>query len=447
MILEHSGIEDLHQIFTFAAAKKIGISNARGACIKGRCYLEITLKGADDFFQIELMCAEFCKASQQSTVFNVLKDPRIIDEIRTLLSLVKADVLLWSPAEGLQGATSKVMGEYSCSDPRDLKLSRQSFRILKSCMKKDGLVNSSLVRRLSPAIKPKLIYSDLNAGNALDFCDKAACAVFGNILMECAGHKSHFCQLPLERQCKQILDIADREDVESGLALSILLHISKCSSLKRARTFLTLVNLLHRTPLKIVDLNEGESSLLRKAKEILATPEYSRILLTNTNMNDATIISNMKVTFVEIESEEVRGWAGPSTVVVNKNAVKKTMHLKRYGPLTGLLGHEMRHVILRMAFGCDLNFSSPEKSNLACPSLRLIRCDSGYWFENTAIGEKFRFTTEYAQIDELIDSIEKGFDERRVPALSPEQVLRFSVCIQTPNEQMAIDYDSASEID
>ena len=448
VILEHSGIVDLHQIFIFAAAKKIDIASACGACIRGRSYLEFSLERAEDFFKVVHMCTEFCKASQ-GTMLNVLQDPRFVNEIRTLLSLSKSDgrALLWSPEKGLQKATRKVMGEFLCSDPQDLKRSRHSFSILKSCMKQDKRMDSTLVRRLSPAVKPKLMYSDLNAENASDFCDDAACAVFGNILVECARHKSLFCQLPLERECNQILNIADRGDVESGLALSILLHASKCSSLNRARTFLTLVSLLHRTPLKIVDLNEAESLLLRKAKEVLSTPEFSEILLMNTNMNDATMISNLKITFVEIESEEVRGWAGPSTVVVNKNALKKTMHLERYGPLTVLLGHEMRHVILRMVFGGDLNFSSPEKPNLACPSLPTHFHESGYWFEITAVGEKFRFSRKYDQINELINSIEKGFDERRVPALSPEQVLQFSVCIQTPNEQMAIDYDSESEID
>ena len=449
IILEYNGLLDLHQLLTFVAAKhKETIVSACGACITGRRFVEICLNNTVDLSDIERNCAEF--SSLHSKHLTVLRESNAVKHISKIVAKAKADgrVLPWTPENGLQRMPT-VFGEMLMdSEP---KRRHDILGIVESCCGEHGKVDFTLVKRLSPAAKHKLMYSQLNEGNAVQFCDDAACTVLENILMECAKSNSNFRQLDLDIPCRLITEIADREDIASGLALSILIHSSKCSSLERARKFLMLVDDLHRSALKIVKPDGNVMFLVQKAKAILGTPEYSRILLANTSITDVSIIKDMNVYFVEIDNEEIRGWAGPSSVVVNMNGLKKTMHLKRHGPLTILIGHEIRHVILRMIFGGDLNFSSPEKPNEACPSLPCKMQGSGYWFEVKAVGAKFRFplseTASRFGTAQLIDAIEKSFDEGRAPALSPEQICQFARCLRPPNLEMAFDYESESEID
>ena len=126
---------------------------------------------------------------------------------------------------------------------------------------------------------------------------------------------------------------------------------------------------------------------------------------------------------------------------MNLRGLHQTKHLKKLGPTVALFGHELRHVVLRMANGGDLNFSSQEKEEMTTPSLAAPLRESGYWFESQAIGEKFAFPDADLEVDDLVTAVDEGLLAGRVPALTREQVSQYSRFHAQPNVESAFDYE------
>jgi hypothetical protein len=140
----------------------------------------------------------------------------------------------------------------------------------------------------------------------------------------------------------------------------------------------------------------------------------------------------------------LRGWCGPSLVVINLHALKDSYHLDNPVPMFALNGHERRHAILRKWCGNDFNFSSPTKPELvgyAKISELKHNNESGLWFELTAIGEKFRFDKENRKLTEaLMQAILDGVNAGKVPALDAAQLEKFQMLEVEHNKESAFDY-------
>ncbi len=435
-LLTHNGSIHVDEFCLFVEARSSEIREACVASLAEKHYLQITFVNSIILSRMKEICSEYC--STQASVGTVaVSFVDATSEFSSLLNTAKADrnVYTWSRADNLHGATPTAFGEIH----KALHQAENALQAFLRCLDPSGELNRGQASNTTPPPEPKLLYSDLNLGNARQFCDDAAATVIWNIV---TSPQTHFSKYPLERTARAIVDLAKQCSLESGLALTLLVHWSKCSSDEMTKEFTYAVGLLRKKPLTIAELDPVQADIARRAENILKSAPLTRLLLKNTGFSNPSVLDRVKIHFVNVEILEVKGWAAPGCVVVNLMGLRTTLHLKSLGPTVALFGHELRHVLLRMANGGDFNFSSPEKEGMATPSLAAPFRESRYWFELEAIGAKFRFPDGDLDVDELITAIEDGLVGGHVPALTPEQVDRYSRLHLPPNEELAFDYES-----
>jgi hypothetical protein len=268
------------------------------------------------------------------------------------------------------------------------------------------------------------------------FCHDAAEVIVHNILVSISDATSAFFNFDLRESLDTVERLEKANNIESVAAISLLVHSSKSKSTDEVFLFIAVARALDHRRYKLAASDEKPSDeVLCAAKQILLAPPLSTCLLSGLTLSEEDI-QKISIHFVFLVNERIRGWCGPSMVILNVFALcNRTVHLAHHIPLAVLLGHEMRHALERMADG-DFNFSKPTKTSCA---LEVGSRESGLGFELNAIGEKYAFPVHDKLVDERILAIQEGIKAGRRPALLPEQIIRFRGSCDKRSTEMAFD--------
>ena len=433
ILLTHDGSIQVDDLCSFLEEKLSEIREAFVVSLAAKYFLHITFCSGVTISQVKDVCSKFlCLHTSAGKIEAIDSSP----EISMLLDRAKVDrnLFRWTKSEKIHGETPRTFGEMNKIRGR----AENALNALLRCLDASGNFDQSKFLSTTPPTKPKLLYSELSSSNAGQFCDDAAATVIWNIYKSCSSSAAYFSEYRIADTARAVLEIASKRDVESGLALSMLVHWSKCSSDEIIKAFCLALITLRAQPLALAKLNQAEERIATEAKEFLKSASLSKLLLENTGFTDSSVLDRIKIHYVNMEIEGVKGWAAPGSFVVNLYCLRSTKYLKKFGPTIALFGHESRHVVFIMANGGDLNFSAPENAEMATPSLATPNRESGYWFELRAIGGKFRYPNA---AEELSTAVEDGLRAGRVPALTEAQVVRYSIFCTDPNVELAFDYE------
>jgi hypothetical protein len=298
--------------------------------------------------------------------------------------------------------------------------------------------------------KAQLRYSALSPANSAAFCLDAAETIVKNVTLVCSQKESGFYEFDL-RPCLDAIDTLAKEGgILSALALSALVHMSKCSDPDLVRGFTSIAKIATKDHYRKATSSECPSEeVITQARNLLSTAPLADSLLLGFNDLNVEDIKNIHIEFVYLKSKNLRGWCAPGTVVLNVFALKHSLCLSHPIPLAIILGHESKHVLERKVVG-DMNFSTPDKVDASLPQKN---CESGLGFELLAIGEKYNFDfdpddapdSEEAQfLDGLVEAIRAGLASKKVPALDLVQLIRFRERQAPRNRETALEYELES---
>jgi hypothetical protein len=269
--------------------------------------------------------------------------------------------------------------------------------------------------------KRSMIFDQLTEDNTKIFCAQASETIAENILFGCyQNENSPFFNTSVRSVLDNILKIASLGNMRSAVSLALLLHLSKAITDKES---------LGATLGLFTDLDGVEYEINVKVPSVY---EIARRYIHNTPMRqcllkhlevEAADLDSIVVRFVDFPDPRFRGWCAPGMVIINIRGLRDTMHLLHHIPLAVLIGHEMRHVLVRKHVGNDFNHSTPESTIRRGPALIDEHHESGLWFELDAIGGKFRF---HKRDTSVVEAIEAGFADCKCPALDGVQVQEFN---------------------
>jgi hypothetical protein len=301
-----------------------------------------------------------------------------------------------------------------------------AFEQLKSALNEKGGINTIDVAFATPPKKAELKYKDFRCHDFSQFCQDGLNTIAQNI-MNASSISSCFHSIPLSGFVVALSKIAGHQDREAAIALSLLVHAPKCRSENEVVRLLDLTNKSAETSLSVAK----SPDCLSNARNLLLKPPLSKILMSNLSLLKSDL-EDIETVFVTMSDFHIRGWSvlqsAPSMVVINISALGNTLHLEHYIPLAVLLGHEMRHVLVRKHHKNDLNFSSLTDPSLISSCLSVGNCESGLWFELTSIGQKYLFEKHPKKVHNLISEIEKGLQGLQTPALNQGQEIQRYDC-------------------
>ena len=225
--------------------------------------------------------------------------------------------------------------------------------------------------------------------------------------------------------------------MRSAIGLSLLVHASKCTKFGQICVFVNLACGFCRCRFRI---DVPPPACFEEAKKFLYAPCLSAILLQNLHGLDVEALHDIKFIFVDFPEISIRGWCGPSLVVVNVYALQETFHLRHVVPLVILLGNEMRRALERKYAGNDHNYSTSdvatEKKNPA------FAVESRDGFELAAVGRKLSYNiTPFEEVQiEMLDEIKTSFIAGKAPALDAAQLMRIGY-LKAELSEMDFDFD------
>jgi hypothetical protein len=290
----------------------------------------------------------------------------------------------------------------------------------------------------STPVKRKLLFSELREENLQQFCFEAADTIADNIRVASALPDSPFFKIHMKTCLENICRIYARENMRSAICLSLLVHASKCTDECSVNLFVVLVKCSHKN--KSFQIDVQPPACFEEAKRFLYAPCLSAILLQNLRGLDVEALHDIKFIFVDFPESNIRGWCGPSLVVVNVYALQETFHLRHVVPLVILLGNEMRRALERKYAGNDHNYSTSdmatEKKNPA------FAVESRDGFELAAVGRKFSYniTSLEEEQNEMLDEIKTSFIAGKAPALDAAQLMRIGF-LKAELSELDFDYD------
>jgi hypothetical protein len=322
---------------------------------------------------------------------------------------------------------------------------------LRASLDSDGVFDFKQISEMSPRDnrgKKSLPYSALSPANAAAYCCDAAETVYHNIVISCSLAESGFYEYDMRSCLNSIDSLATDGRMLSALALSALVHISKCSDRSMVKEFISIATKATKDTLyrKAFDEECPSDDVLAQAKKLISTSPLADSLLRGFDILTVEDINNIAVEYVHFKEKGLRGWCAPGTVVLNVFALKHSLCLSRVEPLAVILGHESRHVLERR-FENDMNFSTPDEADTSLPPKNR---ESGLGFELLAIGDKYSFdldpddgleSEEAVFLDDLVVAIRLGLASNLVPALNRKQLLRFRQRRAPWNHEMAFEYE------
>ena len=403
----------------------VKLTRAVGARIDGKTFMELEMDECVDLDRMKNLLTQYQKIRKGMESIEVF----VFDEGNSACDSLKTAsknglVISWRQSETI-------------SSPVETETDSM-LDLLEAQLSINGFWDPKKALPLSPSPKSNLIYSKLDEANAPNFCVDAVNTIAENIMFSLAKPDSPFRRQRLDEVVKNFRDISDQKDYPSAIALSLLVHASKSKSVSR---FFSLAMKLAARKLSILPAPE----IYQKASELLESPHLKKLLLHGTSLGESAL-DEIRTEFVSIADTGLRGWSGPSMIVINVDGLSDSHHLEDPTALATLAGHEKRHAVLRKWFGNDINFSSPTKSDLIqhdeISEARGNR-ESGLWFELNAIGDKYTFMKSEFTDDmtrELLITIKESWQRGRVPALNEEQVLKFWRLRADHNQEVAFEY-------
>jgi hypothetical protein len=173
-----------------------------GVSLAAKYYLQIYFFKGVTKDQKTNICSELSVRSG-STVALVYVTP----DISTLLdtAIADQDVLWWSKDGTVIGDSPRTFGQMN-------KLGRAEIALqaLLRCLDYSGNFDSKQTLCTPPPTNPKLLYSDLNLGNAGQFCDAAAATVIWNIYKACSSPTEYFSTYRIGETARAVLDISKK---------------------------------------------------------------------------------------------------------------------------------------------------------------------------------------------------------------------------------------------
>ena len=318
---------------------------------------------------------------------------------------------------------------------------------LRGCLDDSGNLDSKQISEVSPRenqTKSSLPYTLLSPENSAAFCRDAAETIARNVLLSCSQPDSGFYLYDLRSCFDSIEKLSGSGTMLSALALSALVHLSKCTDPEFVNGFIsTTKKAAHETYRTANPAERPTGDVLEKARNLVSTSPLAVSLLRGFDDLTTDDIQDIRIEFVYLKDKHLRGWCAPGTVVLNVLALKQSLCMSSPVPLAIIIGHESRHVLERKVSG-DMNFSTPDKNDILLP--RKNR-ESGLGFELSAIGEKFSFDVDPDDdpeegdfLRDLVEAIDQGLASNKVPALDRAQLSRFRERRAPRNHEMALEY-------
>ncbi len=318
---------------------------------------------------------------------------------------------------------------------------------LRVCLDGSGILDSKQISEVSPRedrTKSSLPYTLLSPENSAVFCRDAAETIARNVLLSCSQPDSGFYLFDLRSCFDSIEKLAGSGTLLSALALSALVHMSKCTDADLVNGFISIATKTTQESYRNANPAEHPSGdILAEARKLVSTSPLAVSLLRGFDDLTTEDIQDIRIEFVYLKDKFLRGWCAPGTVVLNIFALKQSLCLSCPGPLAVIIGHESRHVLERKVRG-DMNFSTPDKNDI---SLHPKNRESGLGFELNAIGEKFSFDLDPDDdpeegdfLRDLVEAIGQGLASNKVPALDRAQLIRFRQRRAPRNLEMALEY-------
>jgi hypothetical protein len=315
--------------------------------------------------------------------------------------------------------------------------SDSALDILELFVNSQGYWDRAKFQSVSPRqTNRSLIYSELTEENAKSFCFDATNIIAENLILALTPEESSFLTVKLDELIQNLRVISGQKNLASAIGLALLVHASKSGSPKVLQSCALILAVEGLTI-------ESAPPIFERASELLDKKHIQDILLYGTDL-DTSALEQLKTVFVSFPKLTLRGWCGPSLVVINLHALKDSYHLDNPVPMFALNGLERRHAILRKWCWDDLNLSSPTKPELVghaeISELKHSR-ESGLWFELAAIGEKFSFDKENRTLTEaLMQAILEGVNAGKVPALCAAQLEKFRMLAAEHNQDSGFDH-------
>lgn len=324
--------------------------------------------------------------------------------------------------------------------------------ILESCLDEAGYIDLAKLKLVQPVNKSELKYRTLDVTNCRQFCHDAAYAVANNIIQAFPLEKPSFQikRYHLKMHLDGIRTIVERGDLESGIALSLILHASKFVTGDGFIVFISLVRQLLTSKLQIVQ----PPAIEHNAKKMLKNKPLCSVLLADLEgLGDE--LDSIATVFVDFRDAFVRGWSAPSMVVVNVRSLTSTVHLEEPVALTALMGNLMRRVLEVKNLNDDLNAfccfqpDPKEQDGSREPVNRARR--PGLWFEVAAFGARICWDKQQwqpADLKEFIRALEEGIAQGRSPAVDIDTLIRrFSGFLAWRTGELLFDYDTAGPLE
>jgi hypothetical protein len=317
---------------------------------------------------------------------------------------------------------------------------------LRSCLDCNGSPDPNQISQMSPRPSKSILqYSPLSPSNSASFCRDAAETVAHNVLLACSQPDSGFYLFNLRPCLASIENLARDGSVLSALALSALVHMSKCTDELLVKGFISIAKSASRESYRKALAGECPSGIIvEEARKLVSTAPLSASLLRGFDGLTAEDIKAISVEFVYLKDTQLRAWCAPGTVVLNVFALRRSLCLSHPVPMAVIVGHESRHVLERKVEG-DMNFSTPDKEDGSLPPKNR---ESGLGFELNAIGSKYSFDLDPEAdpedrdfLDDLVKAIGEGIASNKVPALNAAQLFQFRERRAPFNVEMALEYE------
>ena len=318
---------------------------------------------------------------------------------------------------------------------------------LRGCLDDNGILDSKQISEVSPRqdrTKSALPYTQFSPDNSAVFCRDAAETIAHNVLLSCLQPDSGFYLFDLRPCFNSIENLAADGTLLSALALSALVHMSKCTDADLVTGFISIATKTTRATYRKANAAEHPSdAILAEARNLVSTSPLAVSLLSGFDDLTTEDIQHIRVEFVYLRDKCLRGWCAPGTVVLNVFALKHSLSLSCPVPLAVIIGHESRHVLERKVQD-DMNFSTPDKIDIPLPPKNR---QSGLGFELNAIGERFSFDLDPDDdpdegdfLRDLVEAIGQGLANNKVPTLDHAQLFRFRQRRAPRNHEMALEY-------
>lgn len=402
---------------------------AAGGHINGKSYVKLEVLSGTDLKTMQTILSEYKDSASEIGSVEVVEVGNSASQSFDV-AMATGCVVYWN--------SSSQSCKSAQASPELTTLNR-----LESFLNGSGTWDSTSFMSSSPTPKSKLIYSELRAENAAKFCFDAVDTIAGNLIFSLSKADSPFRCENIKVIISQLRSICARKDLASAIGLALLVHASK------SKNCLHLLKLSERLAASSLSIVAEAPQVHNDASKLLDEPHIKRILLNGTSLCESAL-SDLSTVYVDFGNTDIRGWCAPGMAVINVTALQDSCHLEHPAAMAALIGHEMRHAVVRKSCGNDMNFSSPTKTELTKhPKISQSEGnrESGLCFELEAIGEKFTYYKNEPQSAHLLQAILTGWKAGRTPAVDEDQILRFKGLRASHNSEVAFEYAAREIID